>query len=400
MMTMTTEAAAKTVRTHNAQGFDRNRIHKDTGTHYGPDGFDMMGYDKDGFHRTGSNNKGFTRDGMNENGTRFDKDGFDIHGFNADGWMVDPYGWQPDLNTWLRSEYSNRSRVELPIHRETGTAYATDGFNYYGFDRDGYDRDGFSRGGDSGVSVMTDREGFYPNGFNERGFARDGYNARGLDSLGFTRERLHATTGTVWSPDGIHGLTGTGYDADGYDEQGWDDKGFGRDGYAYDGFNADGIHKETGTRYDPKGFTRARIDINGLVRYSNRDLFGYETGERAPSRVYYFSGWNHHLRADKLKTDDTDYDGRVPRNLYREGWRHEAAQGWNADKGCYELEMTFTHKDTGTDLNPDGFSILGINLDTRLNERGFNVDTRIHSVTGTEFDESGWNYTRTELAPR
>lgn len=402
MMTMTTTTERPT---NTRIGFDLQYPfnHKETGTRYNPAGYDIHGFDIDGFNRLGFTNGGFDRQGIHRNGTSLDDKGFDIHGADRDGWQTRDWYAGDGLTAqeWLlRMARGRFDDSLLPIHRETGTIYGPDGFHYFDFDAFGYDRDGFSRGGDSGVSVMTDREGFYRSGFNERGFARDGYNARGLDNLGFTRERLHSTTGTVWTPDGIHALTGTGYGPDGYDKHGYDNKGYGRDGFAYNGFNADRIHKETGTYFGPDERTVEGLDRNGFTRSMTTDAFGYEKGKSAPSRVYILAGWNHRILAEKLKYDDTDYQGQVPRNLYREGWRHEAGQGFEIETGLLASHLAFTHKDTGTRFNPEGFTVLGLNPDTRLNERGFNVDTGIHSVTGGEFDAQGWNYHRTELATR
>ncbi|PIR39511.1 MAG: hypothetical protein COV35_03075 [Alphaproteobacteria bacterium CG11_big_fil_rev_8_21_14_0_20_39_49] len=98
------------VRFFDANNFDQNAIHKETGTPYDQNGFDINGYDINGF---------------------------DVNGFNQFGF---------DING---------------IHRDTGTPFAPDGYDQNGFDIAGFDRNGF------------DINGFDANGFDIAGIHRD-----------------------------------------------------------------------------------------------------------------------------------------------------------------------------------------------------------------------------------
>lgn len=383
----------------NRRGFLVDGTHRKTGTTRNPAGIDCNGYDIDGYHRSGWNSEGLNR----TTGTRFNEDGLDIHGFDKDGWEGDGYRpWNAFTeNEWLRSEANHREGQygHLPIHKETKTFYAPDGYNLFGFDADGYDRRGFDRIGDDGTYVGYNREGFDPQGYNENGYNRRGFNLHGYDRLGFDASHIHAKTGTVWSPDWIHGGTRKRFDPEGYDIDGDDANSCNREGYDIDGFTADRIHKDTGTPYNSEGLTREHLDKEGFrindLGERIADGWKYRAGEKAPTRVFNLSHFNHHVTADKLRTDDTDYRGRTPRNLQREGWMREPGQGWDVGKGIYVIEKSFTHKDTGTECDPQGFNVIGINAD-RVNERGFNVNTRKHVITGTEYDTEGWNYLRDE----
>jgi hypothetical protein len=373
----------------NRYGFLADGTHRKTGTPYSPQGHDAQGWTADGWHRSGWNAEGLNK----ATGTRYNAEGIDIDGYDENGWQAK--GNKPWKRFSERDYLRSELHTELPLHKETGTTYAPDGFNFFGFDAQGYDRAGFDRIGDEKTHIGYNREGFDPDGFNENGYDREGYNSAGFDRDGFTREGKHVVTKTSWSPKGVHAVTRTAFDEQGYDIQGYDKRGYGRDGFNAAGWNFNHINRETGASYNAKGLTEGGLNAEGV--YSNGfDTFGYCAGEKAPSRVYILDAWNRNIIADKLRDEDTDHRNRTPRNLYREGWRHVPGQGFNPEKGIYFAVDAFTHKGTGTSLNPDGFTVLGLDAAGERNERGFNLTTGIHAVTGTKFDEQGWNLNRTE----
>lgn len=381
------EAKDVDIRKYNTRLFSVDGIDFTTGTLYNEGGYNVHGFNVDGWHTSGWNEQGINK----ATGTLYNEDGWDINGFNEAGW-ANLYGSCLTESEWLQGV----SWRKLPTHRDTGTEYDAEGRNLFGFDADGYDRNGFDRIGDYGTHMGYDRAGFNPQGYNKNGYDRQGYNKNGNNRLGFNVDGIHCKTETVWSPDGIHGVTGTGYAPDGYDQNGRDAGGYGRDGFDWRGWDNKGIHKETGTRYNPNGLAESGLNHEGLRPYSGDDTFGYISNEKAPTRVFALSGYNHLVTATKIRTEDTNYQGQAPRNLHREGWRHVAGQGWDAEKAQYMLVDSFTHKDTGTNENPDGFSVIGVSKE-RMNERGFNIDTKLHTITGTEYDETGWDFFRTTL---
>jgi hypothetical protein len=397
-------------------GWSKENINRDTGTAYDKRGYDINGIDAEGLSRGGVDSEGFNRAGLDNNG--FDRNGvhsvtgthYNQHGLDADGY--DERGFEGDYDNATHGQHSwnrfserdylrsigsmNTWNADIPLHKATGTIYAPDGFNFFGFDADGYDRAGFDRIGEDGTHIGYNRDGYNPKGFDVNGYNKQGFSAHGYDRAGFNAEGKHVITGTVWSPEGIHAVTRTSFDEQGYSIDGEDKSGYDSTGYNRKGFNADRIHKVTGTHYDSNGRTEGGLNARGFHMNGN-DGFDYCDGEKAPSRVYTLSPWNRNIIADKLRIEDTDYYNGTPRNLYREGWRHIPGQGFDAEKGIYIIAETFTHKDTGSSLNPEGFNVLGLDEAGTMNERGFDLTTGIHVANGTMFDEQGWNLNRTEL---
>jgi filamentous hemagglutinin family protein len=86
----------------NQFGFNASGIHRDTGTPYGPDGYDQNGFDIAGFDRDGYDINGFDAAGYDRNG--YDIDGFDVNGFNVagihrdTGTIYDPNGFDVSGN--------------------------------------------------------------------------------------------------------------------------------------------------------------------------------------------------------------------------------------------------------------------------------------------------------------
>lgn len=110
-------------------------MHRDTGTEYDPEGYNISGYDKGGRDRSGYDKFGI------------DKEGYDKHGIDSYGYDRNGNRRNPDGSPMFRTDRKN-------------------GYDVWGVDKDGYKEDGFDR----------------------FGFDREGYNREGLDKDGYTRE--------------------------------------------------------------------------------------------------------------------------------------------------------------------------------------------------------------------
>ena len=82
------------------------------------------GYDKDEYYLDGFNDMGIHK----ETGTRFDPEGYDIFGYDKDGYKKNGFNFNL-------------------INKDTKDKYDPDGFDAWGYDKDGYDRDGYNRKG-------------------------------------------------------------------------------------------------------------------------------------------------------------------------------------------------------------------------------------------------------------
>ena len=191
---------------YNLRGFNKDGIHKVTGTKYNPEGYDAYGYDKDGFNEVAYHK---------DTHTLYDPEGYTRKGFNKDG-----------------------------IHKLTGTIYDPDGF-----DKLGHDKNGFRRSGSNTITGTNyDVNGYDVRGFNKEGIHRDtnskydpdGFDRTGHDAYGFNRDGVNKLG---FRKDGFNVKTNSLYDQKGYDIDGYDSKGF----------NKDGIHKVTKTKYDESG---------------------------------------------------------------------------------------------------------------------------------------------------
>ena len=143
--------------------------------YFNQDGFDEYGFNKDGIHKvTGTeyDERGFTRKGILKRkwihrvtGTEFDEHGFDKYGFDEDG-----------DHRKTRRKFDEYGFNRNGIHRVTGTKFDEHGFDRDGFDEDGFDKYGFDEGG-------FDRDGIHKKTgtkYDQRGFDRDGYHRDGL----------------------------------------------------------------------------------------------------------------------------------------------------------------------------------------------------------------------------
>lgn len=198
-------------------------------------------------------------------------------------------------------------------------------FNEDGFDEDGYDREGYNNLGE-------DREGYNRFGLNENMEDREGFNRRGFR---YGRDGpIHRDTGTRYDP--------RGFDMDGIHRRGGRYDGVRvNDGYDRNGFNRNGIHRTTGTVLDPEGFNDRGYDVNGYNRYGFNNR-----------------GWNRYGMNWRTRTR---YDQR-------------------------DFDVNNIHRDTGTRFNPEGFDING------YDEQGFNAQGRdILGLDREGFNEEGYD---------
>ena len=332
-----------------SEGFDRFGLHVDTGDEY-----DRYGVDREGFNRNGwfvypdrsDDPIGFV---LNRNGSLYGSDGYDVNGFDVEGVHrstdtvyspdgLDRFGFNRDgFISVFHSQHHPYTRVDQMIHKTTGTYYAPDGYDHHGFDA----------------------AGFNASGLNSSGFNRDGFNGEGYNAEGFNREGFNR-----------HGLDSKGYDAEGFDGK---------------GFNRSRVHRSTGTVYSPEGVTVGGLSREGVFR-TGEDPLGFTANKKhslSSVRVVAL----HNVHGSKVKKDK---HGVPIRNLAAEGWTHKFGQGFNPETGTYVSRDTFTHKDTGTAFNPEGFDVEGVNVNN-ITERGFDTRTKLHT-NGTKFGDDGWDY--------
>lgn len=153
--------------------FDEDGIHKDTGTRYNKEGFDIKGTNKDTL--TKFDNNGFDRHGFDRHG--YDKNGYDEDGFNKKG-----------------------------INTDTGNLYGLDSYDTFGYDKDGYNNDGFNKEGrnkDTGTYYALD------------GYDKDGHDRGGYDMYG--KKRTFNFISTI--EDVVNGQNVTKEDNEGFTVQ-------------------------------------------------------------------------------------------------------------------------------------------------------------------------------------
>lgn len=106
-----------------ADGWDCEGRHRDTGTMYDPRGFNQDGYDAEGYDRNGYDENDMDCEGYNS-------EGFDAEGYNAEGW--DENGHHRETGTYFdESGYT-----------QDGNEFDDDGYDQYGYDEEGYNSDG------------------------------------------------------------------------------------------------------------------------------------------------------------------------------------------------------------------------------------------------------------------
>ena len=162
----------------------------------------------------------------------------------------------------------------------------------------------------------------------------------------------------MWNVFGLHTQTGTHYDPGGYTQNGFDENGnhrdtrnkYNPDGFDIYGFDSNGIHGETYETISPRGFSALGIHEITTLQYNlqgfNIDNIHYETNT-------YFDSF-----------------GFAANGLHRNTMHAFDENGWTRN---------LIHKDTQTQYGPDGYSIRG------FNEEGF------HRDTGTKYDPNGYD---------
>lgn len=120
---------------YDLRGFDKNGIHRETGTMYDPRGFDSKRrhqathteYAPDGFNWVGIDSEGYDRDGY-KNG--YDREGFNKQGWDREGYLANGFHHRTMLD---RNGNDDEGWARNGIHGSTGKPYDADGYG-----RDGY----------------------------------------------------------------------------------------------------------------------------------------------------------------------------------------------------------------------------------------------------------------------
>ena len=182
-------------------GFDVEGKHKETGTEYDKAGWTYYGlnkytqdyYDKDRYNIDGIREDGFNKSGWNI----YTKSKYDGRGFNKNrihretGKSYDERGFDyQEKNIYTNSLYDKLGFDVEGKHRETGTEYDKAGWTYYGLNKytqDYYDREGYNR---EGVNINGYRRG-EKEAIEEKEEISDGYNRDWLDDEGFNRDGIY-----------------------------------------------------------------------------------------------------------------------------------------------------------------------------------------------------------------
>lgn len=288
---------------HRFTNFNRKGIHRETGTKFNPQGFDVDGYDIEGY-----NAEGYDRNGLNRKG--FDKRGYDKQGLNRSGYDKEGYNAEG---------YDSKGFNRDGIHRETQELYDKDGYDRYGFDRNGIHR----------ITKQTvDEQGYDKDGFNKKGIHRDTRRKIGPDGYnknGFNIEGIHRDTHEKYDPNGFDWF---GFDSEGYNREGYNRNGLDREGYDKDGFNKEGIHKDTNTEYDIEGYRIDGFNLEGIHR---------ETKTKFSPEGYDIEGYDEH-GYDRLGFDRAGYD--------EDGYdiNDVNMNGLNRDTGEKDVRIEFVQK--------------------------------------------------------
>ena len=196
---------------YDSNGFNYYGIHRDTGTEYDEQGYDINGFDDCGIYKTG----GF-----------YDEEGYNRLGYNENGWNRDG------------------------IYETTGTIYDSDGYKIDGYNEEGYNRGGWNKEGiHKDTKTIYNEEGWTNEGinkntgtkYNEQGYDKDGYDEQGFNEWGWNREGINKKTGTYYDE---HGYDDCGLDSEGYYRSGYNEEGYNREGYNWEGFTRYGEYNE------------------------------------------------------------------------------------------------------------------------------------------------------------
>jgi len=176
-------------------------------------------FDADGYDRQGFDSSGRDRDGYDRNG--LDREGFNREGLDIDGVRRDaPERYRFSAEGWDREGFNADGYVYHGLTRELLAEWADADDSVFSYDRSGYGQDGYH--------VISGRNRA---GINRDGYDRRGYDQNGFNEAGWHRDTLmHRDTGTRYNPKGFsvygsHEVTGTLYDPEGYDCNGYDRDG-------------------------------------------------------------------------------------------------------------------------------------------------------------------------------
>lgn len=254
----------------------------------------------------------------------------------------------------------------------------------------------------------------YKNVYRDNGFDSTGFDIEGYDINGFDRKGIHKKTGTLFAPDG--------YDMYGYDENGFNEFGFTREGFSrekisnreisvldfgreYDkeyGFEDasqikelfEYINKFTQKPYDRKGFCINGAYYKYVTNVGNEYLNGIEFNDES------HQAFEEYLRASESAhfayRSYQDWKGVEENNsamlFNKYGFNRNGINYYGYDERGFWVENNpmlcakkGTHFLTGTDRDPQGYDIRGIN------ERGFYKYSDINIITGTKYDENGYD---------
>lgn len=173
---------------------------------------------------------------------------------------------------------------------------------------------------------------------------------------------------TGFNRKGIHKVTHTRYDEDGFDYKGYDEKGYNKYGY-----NREGDKLETGKKKIKIKREKPTKENDSLFIYNGSNARGFFKDGRNVFRGEY----------DRrgFRFDGTNIDTGTQYNKYG----HDA-YGYNQDGyDEYGFNKEGINEYTGTKYDLDGFDR------ERFNARGFSAITRKHRITGTVYDEKGFN---------
>jgi hypothetical protein len=107
---------------------------------YDEDGYNAEGWDCEGIHRDTGNE--FDEDGYTVSGEKYNDEGYDVDGYNEDGWNED------GINRDTGTEFNESG------YTESGDEYDSEGYDSGGYDSEGYD----SNGEDSDGNTREDNE--------------------------------------------------------------------------------------------------------------------------------------------------------------------------------------------------------------------------------------------------
>ena len=190
-----------------------------------------------------------------------------------------------------------------------------------------------------------------------------------------------------------------------YDENGYDREGYNKEGYNKLGFNKNKIHKNTGTKYDERGFylegekyiniySGLEFDLLGYNIYDfNKDGFERTEGPKPINPTSKFSNWHYKKPEWHRRNPDGTYD--VHAYEYSSAHQRKDVHGFSSSdkKAINGFYSDGTNKKQGTGKNTyspkkEHFYIDGLDIDG-YNEYGFKLvdGVYIHRETSTIYNK-------------